>query len=102
MGQLDDFRALSCGAVHCCGIRGVDDLYCWGRNDQGQLGHGQDADSPTPVSLGSGWDAVAAADAHTCALRGATAYCWGENLYGQLGLDGDGAKTLSPVALPPR
>ncbi|KAG8469697.1 hypothetical protein KFE25_006152 [Diacronema lutheri] len=75
-------------------------LKCWGCNDGGQLGLGDDEPrgySPEtaplllpPVQLGlpaSGLVAVSAGGCHTCALwRGGGLKCWGCNAWGQLGL----------------
>jgi hypothetical protein len=38
------------GAFHTCARKGGD-LYCWGRNDRGQLGLGAPADAPTRVTF---------------------------------------------------
>ena len=41
------------------------------------------------VPARTGWSLVAAAGAHTCAIRtGHALWCWGWNRYGQLGLGG--------------
>jgi alpha-tubulin suppressor-like RCC1 family protein len=42
--------------------------------------------------------AIAAGNAHSCALEDGRAYCWGENDYGQLG-DGSTADSAVPVAV---
>ena len=46
---VDDVAA---GGYHTCGIRGDGELWCWGRNNQGQLGQGNrdDNDEPAQVS----------------------------------------------------
>lgn len=70
---------------------------CWGRNDVGQLGHGDTADiggdgdivSAGPVQLGGPVAAIArgATDKHACALLDdGLVRCWGLNDRGQLGL----------------
>ena len=75
-------------------------MQCWGYNDYGQLGDGSTTDRSTPVpvsGLGSGVIALAAGDAHTCALTAAGGVqCWGYNGYGQLG-DGSTTNRLTPV-----
>lgn len=40
------------GGYHTCTLLSDGSLYCWGRNDFGQLGHGDTNDSPTPVPVG--------------------------------------------------
>lgn len=91
-----------------CGLTPAGTGYCWGGNDQGQLGDGSVATRPTPgpvaapagvtfTSLGTGAD-------HACGLTPAgTVYCWGANNEGgQLG-DGTTTNRLTPVsvAMPP-
>ena len=63
-------------------------MTCWGDNFSGQLGTGSTSPGPTPRSVANlnGVTALAAGDAHTCALRTDQAVvCWGDNYNGQLG-----------------
>ena len=63
-------------------------LYCWGRNNVGQLGDGTEDDRsvPTPVlTMGSGVTEVSTRYSHTCAIKDEALYCWGWNISGQLG-----------------
>ncbi|MGF1466004.1 MAG: RCC1 domain-containing protein [Sandaracinaceae bacterium] len=80
---------LTAGAQHACAIVGEDRrLRCWGRNDQGQLGLGDQADrvTPTPVPGLSGVEEVCAGGQHTCArLADGTVRCWGQENEGRLG-----------------
>ncbi|MFC1466032.1 MAG: RCC1 domain-containing protein [Candidatus Brachytrichaceae bacterium NZ_4S206] len=94
-------QSVSTNADHTCAISGGR-LFCWGRNDYGQLGLGDFTFQNTPqeVSLpGSGAvTAVGTGSDHTCAIRGGALYCWGRNDFGQIGL----ARPLTPqqVKLP--
>ncbi|CAN5800684.1 hypothetical protein BH09MYX1_BH09MYX1_63700 [soil metagenome] len=80
-------------------------VFCWGRNDDGQLGDGTTEDRLTPVRV-VGLDsvnAIAVGRFRGCALRGEAVYCWGSNKNGGIG-DGTTTARLTPVqvqGLPP-
>jgi alpha-tubulin suppressor-like RCC1 family protein len=84
------FSALAAGQYHTCGLTGTGAAYCWGDNENGQLGNGSTGFStetmPVAVSGGLAFSALATGSQHTCGLANSgTAYCWGSNFYGQLG-----------------
>jgi alpha-tubulin suppressor-like RCC1 family protein len=84
-------------AGHVCAIAGSGTAWCWGANSSGQLGDGTTAsrNSPSAVSGGLLFTAIAAGGSHTCGLTAAgVAYCWGANGSGQLG---DGTTTSRNV-----
>ncbi|GAA3927618.1 RCC1 domain-containing protein [Actinoplanes auranticolor] len=98
------------GGRHTCAVVQYADLWCWGGNNQGQLGDGGTRDSARPVRVtGTGKLADAArllavhsGKVHTCALTleyaamGLVVYCWGGNDEGQLG-DGSFADRHRPA-----
>jgi len=98
------------GGSHSCIIDAADEIYCWGRNNRGQLGDGTStstSNTPVPVDFSStsGSSAViipasiSLGDFHTCALDKLNVlYCWGRNGYGQLG-DGSTTDTSSPIII---
>ena len=45
------FESISAGAGHTCGVTPDGSLYCWGRNDKGQLGDGTTVNRLTPVRV---------------------------------------------------
>ncbi len=95
------FISISTGYQHTCGIIDNNDLYCWGRNDDGQLGIGSMADVnyPLPQFVASNVIAVGTGDDHTCALyQSQTVKCWGANYDSQLGT-GDNFWFSSPTAI---
>ena len=89
---------LTGGGEHTCGVTTGNRLYCWGLNENGQLGDGSTTErlAPRAVSGGREYRQVDAGGlAHTCATSTAdVAYCWGWNGFGQLG---DGTTTQRPT-----
>jgi alpha-tubulin suppressor-like RCC1 family protein len=80
---------VAAGGEHSCGIRANRTLWCWGRNNYGQIGLGSTKDvavPPTQVGSTTDWSKVDGGGASTCAIRATRAlYCWGLNHRGQVG-----------------
>jgi alpha-tubulin suppressor-like RCC1 family protein len=94
-------RDIAAGRNHTCAVRANGTVACWGSNDSGQLGDGTIATRLSPVAVtglfGEPVVAIAAGEAHTCALVAfGSVRCWGDNLNGQLG-DGTTDDRLTPV-----
>lgn len=83
------------GDHHSCAISNGS-VYCWGANNQGQLGLGNTTSTSTPtfVSTYSTPVQLAAGPDFTCALTYPGVNCWGNNSSGQLG-DGTTTQRLS-------
>ena len=83
------FGAIAAGLSHSCALaRGSGIAWCWGDNDQGQLGDRSIAPHATPVRAADGraFTAIAVGAAHTCGLEpDGDAWCWGSNVHGQVG-----------------
>ena len=82
-----------------CATRTDHTLWCWGSNQNGQLGDGTTKNRRSPVRVGTAktWASVSAGDGHTCATRTTgTLWCWGNNWHGQLG-DGTTRERHAPV-----
>ena len=80
---------------HTCALTEVGTVRCWGKGDNGRLGHSNTASigdnepvwTAGDVPLGGPATQLAAGSRHTCALmreKGAVR-CWGGNQHGQLG-----------------
>lgn len=99
---LDSVFRLAAGGGHTCALDTNLNVYCWGRNDQGQLGlrHRDDRSRPTAVTgIGNDINAIAAGGANSCALTNAgQVFCWGGNDHGQIG-DGTRVVRTSAVAV---
>jgi alpha-tubulin suppressor-like RCC1 family protein len=100
------FSSISAGDYHTCGIVSSGKIYCWGRNEDGQLGNGKLINSNIPVLVVTpqhepslSFSSVAVSGNHTCAVStDGKAYCWGYNSDGQLG-NNSNISTNVPVAV---
>ncbi len=97
------FRSLSAGGTHTCAVLASGAVKCWGDDEYGQLGLGDQidrgddpgemGDALPVVDLGNGRaaTAISAGYRHTCAvLDNGKVKCWGAGANGRLGL-GDSA-----------
>lgn len=90
------FLDIGVGSLHSCAVSTNGVAYCWGYNEDGQLGRGtKDTAVPEPVPapvLGRVVFAgpIQGGGAHTCALGvDGKAYCWGRDFAGQAGVQPD-------------
>lgn len=90
----------SSSGVHTCGVDVTGGAWCWGGNDDGQLGNGGSGPGqvePRPVAVDTEvrFAQLAAGDGHTCGMDvTGGGWCWGWNGQGQLGTGGtDGSAT---------
>jgi alpha-tubulin suppressor-like RCC1 family protein len=89
------FRGINLSYDHVCAVTLWDVAFCWGGNDDGQVGDGTTTDRSRPVRVAGGLQFRAVTtnpnSKHSCGVTiGNRAYCWGLNQGGQLG---DGATT---------
>lgn len=101
------FTQVSHGTGFACGIDANNALWCWGRNNDGQLGNNTTTDSSVPIQVSAPvagytnkWTSVSCGTGHVLAIIYASGnrylYSWGINNYGQLGL-GDTTNRSFPV-----
>jgi alpha-tubulin suppressor-like RCC1 family protein len=94
------FHQIRAGFVHTCALNLNDAAYCWGANDNGQLGTSGPTRAPALVRGGHRFRQVITGASHTCAVtRDDRAYCWGNNASGQLGNGTFGTRRFEPVAV---
>ncbi|KAE8810905.1 ultraviolet-B receptor UVR8-like [Hordeum vulgare] len=84
-------KQIACGDSHCLAVTFNGQVHSWGRNQNGQLGLGNNQDSLLPQKLkafeGVCVKMIAAGAEHTTAItEGGDLYGWGWGRYGNLGL----------------
>jgi alpha-tubulin suppressor-like RCC1 family protein len=95
---------LAVGGFHNCALLSDRTVKCWGRNQDGQVGNGDnttDVSAPAlPVAGLASVAAIAAGGYHSCALMpNSTVQCWGRNTRGQLGDGSSSFWSSTPVAV---
>ncbi len=85
---------------------GQGSLWCWGVNDYGGLGNGDNSYQttyiPNQVLLGTEWKNFTTGNDMACGIKALdnTLWCWGRNYVGQLGTNSSWSMTPLPLALP--
>ncbi|MHB8059956.1 MAG: RCC1 domain-containing protein, partial [Gaiellaceae bacterium] len=100
-GYLSGVTQIDGGRMHVCALLPDSTVYCWGRNENGELGDGTKVNRSAPVRSGgiSTASSISAGEYHSCArLADGTAQCWGAAAFGQIG-DGTTADTSTPVTV---
>ncbi|MGH9027903.1 MAG: RCC1 domain-containing protein [Acidimicrobiia bacterium] len=101
-GEATNWKQVDAGGDHTCALKTSGRLYCWGDDDNGQVGDGAPAtDVNTPVEVSGSandWKRVAVGGEHTCATKtSGRLYCWGDDVVGQLGDGTAGADSSTPT-----
>jgi alpha-tubulin suppressor-like RCC1 family protein len=94
------FASMAEGLQHACGVTLTGEAWCWGANQNGQVGDGTTTArlTPTRVSLNVPIVEISAGRNGTCGrIASGRVYCWGTNLYGRLGI---GTENPDRSALP--
>ncbi|MEO7964782.1 MAG: Ig-like domain-containing protein [Gemmatimonadaceae bacterium] len=105
------FVFVTSGSFHNCALNTSGAAYCWGRDDDGQLGDHRRVNSTTPIPVvgPSGFPAdaprfmkISAGGSHTCGLTpNGSIYCWGEGTLGALGTGSIASSdTPAPIVAP--
>ncbi len=78
------------GSEHCCALRTDGSVWCWGRNDYGQLGDGTAGEKHSPAALtalGSDVVDLVGGGSDSCARKkDGSLWCWGNSVSAKLAL----------------
>lgn len=105
VGTATDWKSVSAGLGETtCGRRATKRIYCWGRDNNGQVGNGPgsstNVESPTAVGTNADWTSVSTGGYHVCGRRSnGRIYCWGDDLDGAVGDGGTGIDRPSPTQI---
>jgi alpha-tubulin suppressor-like RCC1 family protein len=99
-----DWHKVATGLETVCGIRDNGKIYCWGKNDYGQLGIGlnPNVNVPTEVTKDgiSDWVDISASAMAFCAVRSTgQLYCWGRHEVGGTRRFGVADVTIEPTLI---
>jgi alpha-tubulin suppressor-like RCC1 family protein len=79
-----EFKSVTTGSEHTCGIMTDDQVYCWGSNEQGQLGDGTTASRMAPAAISGQihFASVSSGPDQTCGvtMSDGIIYCWGAGI----------------------
>ena len=87
---LSGVSSVYAGNAYTCALTRLGETWCWGYNQNGELGNGTHSIEPTPQPARQPWNlrftTLATTTSTPCALdeQGA-AYCWGFNVNGNVG-----------------
>jgi alpha-tubulin suppressor-like RCC1 family protein len=87
VGLTSGVTAIAAGGSTTCAIVNGG-AKCWGQNDYGELGIGNNRDSNVPMTvwyLASGVLSITVGHWHTCAMTTTGEKCWGNGAFGDLG-----------------
>jgi alpha-tubulin suppressor-like RCC1 family protein len=86
LGSANDWVSVATRVFHTCAINRSHELWCWGRNIEGQLGTGDLDLRQTPTHVADDMAGVAVSWFTTCAFSTAgRVLCTGKNDYGEIG-----------------
>lgn len=88
VGSSTMWEKVAVGDAFVCGIDSGK-LFCWGQNQNGQLGNGNSsyllAGLPMQVGTSTAWQKISAGASSVCGIQGGNILCWGNNSLGRLG-----------------
>lgn len=105
VGSRTDWAVVSAGGRNSqgftCATTTAGEAWCWGINDDGQLGNGSTTPSAVPARIDTttSWSSIAAGAGFACGVKSDESQrCWGKGTGGQLG-DGRSSDSTVPVTV---
>lgn len=81
-----DLRNVTCGAEFACALGPDGAAWCWGSNENGQLGNGSTMPAGPTAIAGHTFLQLTAGANHVCGVKADNSvWCWGDGALGQLG-----------------
>jgi hypothetical protein len=97
-GLSGTFEHVTVGDSFACASKSNQTVFCWGKNDSGQIGSGvmSSMSQTSQVTSLNGYTVTQfnAGDKHVCAITEDSIHCWGSDAYGQMLGQGDQAERL--------
>src|SRR5262245_31949602 len=96
------WSSVSSGLDFSCAIAGDQTLWCWGYNNNGELGDSTqtERDRPVPIAGTSRWQWIATGWYHGCGIQSdQKIYCWGLDNYGALASGTTPTTRTAPTAI---
>ena len=97
---------IDAGQGFVCALSSGGAAYCWGQDNDGQLGNNSTTNTDVPVAVSTSGDLsgvtltqIAGAQDSTCALATTSLYCWGLNSSGQVGNAATAVNVKVPAAV---
>jgi alpha-tubulin suppressor-like RCC1 family protein len=93
---IENIAQISAGKDSACLVTNTGDLYCWGKNNAGQLGKPENTEpnSAKKVVTTEKFKRVIVSSEHACAITfNNRLYCWGSNQFGKLGINLSGDRS---------
>lgn len=92
---LSNITSMSVGKTHSCVSNYSGEVFCWGTNDFGQIGHPPNSENNFTQKIPSEerFKKVLVGNSFSCALSfNKKLFCWGLNQYGKLGINSSANK----------
>lgn len=93
-------KDIESGKEHTCVLANDNRIYCWGRNESGQLGNGNTSNSNIPVLVNTSlrFGSISTGSSFSCAVSITNkTLCWGIGKYSRLGSSSDAVVNSNPI-----